>query len=504
MKSRSERSGFFVGRKKAEGGSWKMEGKFISVYFARNIFFEPSNFATFKPSNHLTYEQTLEYLFSQLPMFTRIGAAAYKADLNNTIEICNLLNNPQNNFKSIHIAGTNGKGSTSHMLAAIFQQAGYKTGLYTSPHLKDFRERIRINSEMISKNFIVDFVEQHKNDFEKIKPSFFEMSVGLCFDYFSKEKVDIAIIETGLGGRLDSTNIITPLLSVITNISFDHKDLLGDTLEKIAAEKAGIIKENIPVVIGETQCDEIKNVFVTKAEQTKSKIFFADEIFRAVVRRDADHGSRELGISPQHTTFDIHLSHAPFMLNLEMDLIGNYQQKNILTVLQSVEIMRQKKFRISDEQIRAALKNVKSLSSLRGRWDVLQNNPTVICDVAHNEAGLKIILEQLQTVVGVSPHHTTAVVGWQPTTHFVLGFVKDKDISNILKLFPQSAKYYFCKPNIERGLDENDLKEKANSFSLNGNSFATVRDAYDAAMKNAKQNDVVFIGGSTFVVAEII
>ena len=411
-------------------------------------------------------------------MFHRIGAAAYKADLNNTISICNLLNNPQNDFKSIHIAGTNGKGSTSHMLAAILQMAGYKTGLYTSPHLKDFRERIRVNGEIIPENKVTEFVEKHSTQFENIKPSFFEWTVGLAFEYFSEEKVDVAVIETGLGGRLDSTNIITPLLSIITNISFDHKELLGDTLEKIAMEKAGIIKLNIPVVIGETQ-SETETVFRTKAETENSKIVFADSLYKIAEAKYSD-AQQIISVSSENKTADYSL-----------DLTGKYQEKNILTVLASVDELRALGFNLTDNNISTALSQVKKITGLRGRWEIISNQPLTIADVAHNEAGLNEVTEQIFSLN-------------KKQVHFVFGMVNDKSRENILQLIPKNFNYYFCKPNIPRGLDEKILFDDATAIGLTGNYFSSVTEAYQAAKKNASADDLIFIGGSTFVVAEII
>ena len=411
-------------------------------------------------------------------MFHRIGAAAYKADLNNTIAICNSLNNPHNNFKSIHIAGTNGKGSTSHMLAAVLQTAGYKTGLYTSPHLKDFRERIRINGEMIAEKKVIDFVEKYSKQFEKIKPSFFEWTVGLAFEFFAEEKIDIAVIETGLGGRLDSTNIITPLLSIITNISFDHKDLLGDTLEKIAIEKAGIIKPNIPVVIGEFQ-SETKNIFLHKAKELTTPIVFADEQFK-VSGKNYSGFKQTLIVTSKNKSE-----------NYTLDLSGNYQQKNICTFLAAVAELRKLNFIITDEHIRQALANTKQITGLRGRWEVLNNQPLTIADVGHNEAGIKDVMEQIHSLQ-------------KEEVHFVLGMVGDKDRKNILQLLPKNFIYYFCKPNIPRGLDEKVLFEEATTIGLKGKYFRSVQAAFNEAKKNASENDLIFIGGSTFIVAEII
>lgn len=405
----------------------------------------------------MTYQQTLDYLFSQLPMFQRIGASAYKVDLFNTIELCNLLDNPQHHFKSIHIAGTNGKGSTSHMLASILQEAGYKVGLYTSPHLIDFRERIKINGEMISEESVIDFVTKYKADFEKINLSFFEWTVGLAFDYFSKQKVDIAVVETGLGGRLDSTNIINPEIAIITNIGKDHMQFLGNTLEKIAVEKAGIIKKNVPIIIGETQ-QEIEHIFVTKAKELDTSIYFADQIIHQ---------------------------------GLDSDLKGSYQKKNIKTVLASVHELKKIGYTILEEQIKRALLNVVRNTGLMGRWQTLGENPKIICDTGHNEAGIKEVVSQLATLN-------------YNKLHVVLGAVNDKEIDYILELLPKYAKYYFCQAKIPRALDVIELKNKALKFGLKGECYGSVQEAYQAAKEKASSADVVFVGGSTFVVAEVL
>lgn len=405
----------------------------------------------------MNYQQTLDYLFSQLPMFQRVGASAYKADLNNTIELCKLLHHPEKNFKSIHIAGTNGKGSTSHMLASILQEAGYKVGLYTSPHLKDFRERIKINGVMISEQEVVDFVIKHQSEFEQINLSFFEWTVGLAFDYFSKKQVDIAVIETGLGGRLDSTNVITPLVSVITNIGKDHTQFLGETLAKIASEKAGIIKENIPIIIGETQ-QETQQVFIDKALEKSAKIFFADKII---------------------TT------------NYESDLKGIYQEKNKKTVLAAIQQLMINGFSIAEENIKNGLLNVVKNTGLLGRWQILSENPLTICDTGHNEAGIKEVLKQ----ISLTKHNHL---------HFVFGAVNDKEIDSILSMLPKNATYYFCQAKIPRALDVNVLYTKAKEFELKGNPYDSVENAIKQAKANASANDFVFVGGSTFVVAEAI
>ncbi|MBI4947023.1 MAG: bifunctional folylpolyglutamate synthase/dihydrofolate synthase [Bacteroidetes bacterium] len=406
----------------------------------------------------MTYSETLSYLFTKLAMYQRVGVSAYKADLNNTISICKLLGNPENKFKSVHIAGTNGKGSTSHMLAAILQSAGYKVGLYTSPHLKDFRERVKINRKIISKKFVIDFVDKHKSDLEKINPSFFEWSTGLAFDYFAKQQVEIAIIETGLGGRLDSTNVITPLLSIITNISYDHQNLLGNTLEKIAYEKAGIIKQNGIVVIGEKQ-KETKNVFEKKEKEMNALLLYAEDFSSAK--------------------------------NISCGLKGIYQKKNIPTVLMASEILNHLGYKINRRSIAKGVKDVCKLTGLRGRWDVLSKNPLIIADIAHNEAGIKEVFKQVKTIK-------------HKNLHVVFGTVNDKDIQKILSLLPQKATYYFCKADIPRALDENILTIKAKQIGLNGKSFSSVKEALNSAKKKTSQNDFILVTGSAFVVAEVI
>ncbi|AFD05794.1 bifunctional folylpolyglutamate synthase/dihydrofolate synthase [Solitalea canadensis] len=428
----------------------------------------------------LTYQQTLDYLFSRLPMFHRIGEKAFKADLHNIKALSEILDNPHTKFKSIHIAGTNGKGSTSHMLAAILQEAGYKTGLYTSPHLRDFRERIRINGQMIPEQNVIDFVANYKVDFEKIEPSFFEMGVALAFDYFEQEKVDIAVIETGLGGRLDSTNIITPLLSVITNISFDHTSILGNTIEAIAGEKAGIIKDNVPVVIGQKQ-ELASEIFIEKALQTNSPITFASENWKIT---NTDKYQHKLIL---HVSNNSGISYP----NLALDLTGNYQLKNIKTVLESVESLRAIGFNISDNHIYCALSQVKHLTGLLGRWYTLSENPLIICDTGHNVDGITQVVEQINE----TPHDQL---------YIVFGMVKDKDISHVLALMPKEASYYFCKADIPRGMDANELQKLALNFGLNGDVYSSVIDALNAAKQKAAKNDLVFVGGSTFVVAEVI
>ena len=430
----------------------------------------------------MNYQQTLDYLYSQLPMFTRDGPSAFKKDLTNTLALCERLDNPQNKFKSVHVGGTNGKGSTSHMLAAILQVAGYKTGLYTSPHLLDFRERIRINGEMISEQLVIDFVAEHKPDFEEIKPSFFEMTVAMAFDVFARERVDIAVIEVGLGGRLDSTNVITPLVSVITNIGWDHTNMLGNTLQLIAGEKAGIIKPHIPVIIGEYQ-PEVDQIFVDKAKEQESPISFASRQWEVEEKDEPGMESLEITVTRKDSR--------PKTLDLQLDLSGTYQLKNVKAVLSTVEELRKQGYTISDEHVQTALHQVKKITGLHGRWEILSHNPLVICDTGHNPEG---ITEVLKNIESINHDHL----------HFVMGVVNDKDISKILAMLPKEATYYFCKPDIPRGLDAENLKQQAAGFGLNGVAYPSVKAALKEARSVAVLNDLVFVGGSTFVVAEII
>ncbi len=440
----------------------------------------------------MTYQQTLNYLYSRLPMFTRVGSSAYKADLNNTIRFCRILDNPHQKFKSIHIGGTNGKGSTSHILAAILQTAGYKTGLYTSPHLKDFRERIRVNGKMISKKEVMRFVNDHKKDIETIEPSFFEATVAMAFQYFASQKVDIAVIEVGLGGRLDSTNIISPVLSVITNIGYDHVNILGSTLPEIAMEKAGIIKQKTPVVIGRKQT-EVSDIFIQKAKENNSEIRFASEewlVEKSGSPKDRKSGSQEYleaVIRPNNSTIK-QLNSSTIQ---QLDLTGSYQLKNLATVLTAVDELRKQGFKISDEHIKTALKQVKSLTGLMGRWQTLSKQPLIICDTGHNEDGIREVLKNIE----VTPHDNL---------HIVMGMVKDKDISKILGLLPQTARYYFCQPNIPRAKPANELKIEAYAFNLMGESYETIPLALQTAKSQAAKDDLIFVGGSTFVVAEVV
>jgi len=429
----------------------------------------------------MNYQQTLDYLYTQLPMFTRVGASAFKKDLTNTIALCEVLDNPQHKFKSIHVGGTNGKGSTSHMLAAVLQTAGYKTGLYTSPHLKDFRERIRINGQMISEQEVVDFVANHQADFETIEPSFFEMTVAMAFDAFARHEVDIAIIEVGLGGRLDSTNIIMPLLSIITNIGWDHMNLLGNTLTEIAGEKAGIIKPHIPVIIGEYQ-PEVAQVFLNKAEKENAALVFASQKWN--IEADELNAAKLLPIT---ATF----SDNPIPRPLQLDLTGTYQLKNVKTVLSTVEELRSQSFVISDEHIAQALTEVQLLTGLAGRWQTLSTHPLTICDTGHNPDG---IAEVLKNIAAVTYEHL----------HFVIGMVNDKDITKVLSMLPKDGTYYFCKPDIPRGLEAEALQQQAAALNLHGQTYSSVKAALQAAQQQAGTNDLVFAGGSTFVVAEIV
>lgn len=404
----------------------------------------------------MNYQETINWLFNQLPVYQLQGKSAYKEDLTNTILLANHLGNPEKHLKCIHVAGTNGKGSTSHLLASVFQEAGYKVGLYTSPHLKDFRERIKINGADISEDFVIKFVAKNKLFFEANDLSFFEMTVGLAFEYFVKEKTDINIIEVGMGGRLDATNIISPLVSVITNIGFDHTQFLGNTLESIAFEKAGIIKKNVPVIIGE-YTPETKNVFTKKAKETDSDIYFASDLIQETY---------------------------------PSELLGDYQIHNKKTVQQTIKVL-QNQFKISEENIKNGFLNVIKNTGLQGRWQQINENPKAICDTAHNSHGLKIVLNQIQKEKF-------------DELHIVLGVVNDKDLDEILPLFPKNAKYYFCKPNIPRGLNADILHQKAKDFQLNGKVYNSVSNAYQEAMKIANENDFIYIGGSTFVVAEVL
>lgn len=412
-------------------------------------------------------------------MYQRIGAVAYKADLENTNVLMELVNHPYNRFRSIHVAGTNGKGSVSHMLASIFQEAGYKTGLYTSPHLVDFRERIQINGEKVSEEYICQFVEQHYSSFSKIKPSFFEMTVAMAFDYFAKENVDIAIIETGMGGRLDSTNVISPILSIITNIGYDHTQFLGDTISKIAFEKAGIIKPQTPVLINE-YFDDSKLVFINKAEQENAPIYFAEEIC-TLSNKSTNPFVNE--ISAQTSDWHLHI---------KSPLAGDYQLKNTAGVIAAIRILnKHNEFKIKTVEIQKGIENVIKNTNFLGRWQCIQEKPIIVCDTGHNKDGLSLTIPKLQNIK-------------HDQLHIIIGVVNDKEVDPILELFPESAHYYFCKASIPRGLDASVLKEKALKYNLVGSEFPNVEDAIQSALKNTNNEDLIFIGGSTFVVADAL
>jgi dihydrofolate synthase / folylpolyglutamate synthase len=427
----------------------------------------------------MNYQQTLDYLFAKLPMFSRVGAAAYKANLDNIVALCSALDNPQNKFKSIHIAGTNGKGSTSHMLAAVLHMAGYKTGLHTSPHLKDFRERIKVNGKVCDEEFVIHFTQRIQPIIESIEPSFFEISVAMAFEYFAQQQVDVAVIETGLGGRLDSTNIINPLLSIITNIGWDHMNLLGDTLPKIAYEKAGIIKAKTPVVIGE-YLPETKKVFEEKATIENAPIYFVQDKYYTT---DWSYSHHQLQVTVANKHTDEHT-------NYSLDLTGIYQTKNLLTVVESIQQLQALGFAITPAHTHKALQHVKHLTGLHGRWELLQQNPTVIVDVAHNQDGVKQLIQQLELTT-------------YQQLHIVIGMVKDKDVDKVLELLPQYATYYFTQAQIERALPSKDLEQKAKVHQLIGQVYKNVNVALQKAKSHAHQNDLILVCGSVFLVAEV-
>ena len=428
----------------------------------------------------MTYTETLNYLYTQLPMFTRIGAAAYKADLSNTITLCAALDNPQNKFKSIHVAGTNGKGSTSHMLASVLQEAGYKVGLYTSPHIKDFRERIKINGQKIEKQFVVHFTENIKTKITEIQPSFFEITVAMAFAYFAKQQVDIAVIEVGLGGLLDSTNVIIPELCVITNIGLDHTNLLGTTLPEIATQKAGIIKASVPVVISQTQ-EETERVFTNKALEKNTAIFFADKVMEVIGME-----STSIGLQKMKVVNTAKMS----ITTYELDILGKYQQKNVKGVLLALEILQQYNWNISALNIVDGLKNIKNNTGLMGRFDMLETSPMLIADVAHNADGITEVLAQIKNI----PHNNL---------HIITGFVADKAVDKVLALFPKNANYYFTQANIPRALLKENLQETAKQYQLNGEVYNNVNTALQAAKANASKEDIILICGSFFIIAEL-
>jgi dihydrofolate synthase/folylpolyglutamate synthase len=429
----------------------------------------------------MTYTETIDFLYSQLPVFHRIGKAAYKANLNNTLALDNHFGHPHHRFKSVHIAGTNGKGSVSHIIASVLQEAGYTTALYTSPHLKDYRERIRINGAMIPEAEVIAFVENNTGIIRSVNPSFFEMSVAMAFEYFAKEKVDVAVIETGLGGRLDSTNIITPLLSVITNIGHDHMDLLGDTLEKIAIEKAGIIKKNVPVLIGET-LPETRNIFSEKAALMESDLFFASEIYDCVLE-DPD-------ILSEVRKFNLRKRESGELITGESALMGDYQKSNLPVVISAVDILKDQ-FHVSGQNIIDGIRKVILNTGLSGRWQILGRDPLIVCDTGHNIEGLAYVMRQIARIP-------------KSGLHMVIGFVRDKDLRALLSLFPEDATYYFTKASVPRALDEKILQSEALKFGLKGNIFPGVMKAFEAAKENASRDEIIFIGGSTFVVAEVL
>ncbi|MCH6233688.1 bifunctional folylpolyglutamate synthase/dihydrofolate synthase [Cognataquiflexum rubidum] len=426
----------------------------------------------------MTYQETLDYLFNALPMFQRIGAAAFKNDLNNTHALCAHLGNPERKLKCIHVAGTNGKGSTSHALCSVLMEAGYKVGLYTSPHLKSFTERIKINGIDIPENEVVEFVEDYKTFLEELKPSFFEMTVGMAFWYFAKEKVDIAVIEVGMGGRLDSTNVVMPEVSVITNISYDHMQFLGDTLPLIAAEKAGIIKLGIPVVISQKQ-QETFSVFQSKAAEAQSPIYFAEDYIQVKRSGKNSDGKRSFEISDEGNQYTI-----------QIDLHGNYQEKNLAGILQTIKILNTLGWKIEDNQVKKGLSSIVSNTGLKGRWQILGENPLIVCDTGHNEDGIRLIVEQINELAFNQ-------------LFMVIGMVNDKDIAKVLSILPKDAWYIFCQATIPRAMDAEELAKKAFEAGLEGEIVRDVNSAIEKAKGLASKQDLIFIGGSTFVVAEI-
>jgi dihydrofolate synthase/folylpolyglutamate synthase len=430
----------------------------------------------------MDYRQTLDFLFSSLPMYHRIGAAAYKEDLHNTIALCEILGNPQDKFSSVHIAGTNGKGSVSHLLASVLQESGFRTGLYTSPHLHDFRERIRINGRMIPEAEVVAFIGRYRNAFEGIGLSFFEMTVGMAFAYFAEQKVDIAVVETGLGGRLDSTNIITPVLSIITNIGKDHTRFLGNTIASIAAQKAGIIKEGVPAVISEST-PATRKVFDAVAASRSAPLHYAHRHWNAF---PCAKGSDKPGIQ----CIDIFHHGVPFLKEVALPLAGDYQLRNIPGLMQAIMLLKDKGYASGIDHIRRGLEQVRDITGLKGRWEILGMSPLIVADVAHNAAGLKAVIAQ----AGKIPFNRM---------HIVFGMVDDKDRRRILKLLPAKSAYYFCKPGIPRGLDAGVLQRAAERAGLFGTSYGSVKEAYMQAIANAGPDDLVLVCGSTFVISEI-
>jgi dihydrofolate synthase / folylpolyglutamate synthase len=430
----------------------------------------------------LTYKEAIDFLFSSLPMYQRVGKAAYKTNLKNTLALDEYFGHPHKNFHTVHIAGTNGKGSVAHMLASVMQSAGYRTGLYTSPHLKDFRERIRVSGNMISRKEVIGFVEDHRGILEKIEPSFFEMTVAMAFNHFIREKVDIAVVEVGMGGRLDSTNIISPLVSVITNIGMDHSSFLGNTLQKITVEKAGIMKPGIPVVIGEMQ-DEISDVFFREAEKTGCSLTFADNEYRIDYSTMNQSGRQVMQVQGSRDTG---------LENLELDLLGIYQRKNVITLFKVIDILNDSgKLSLDENVIRAGLRDVSGLTGLRGRWEILSREPLVVCDTAHNSEGIEEVVGQIRQIP------------WKKL-HIIIGFVDDKDPSGLLKQLPQDADYYFTQAAIPRAMDKEKLAMEALKYGIHGQLCMTPVSALALARENAGEQDMIFVGGSTFVVADVI
>ncbi len=429
----------------------------------------------------MNYKEAISFLFSSLPMYQRVGKAAYKSNLDNTLALDEYFGHPHRSFRSIHIAGTNGKGSVAHMLAAVFQTAGYRTGLYTSPHLKDFRERIRVDGEMIPVERVTDFVNDHRQIIEEIHPSFFEMTVAMAFDHFATQKVDIAVVETGMGGRLDSTNIIRPLLSVITNIGMDHSQFLGDTLYKIAIEKAGIMKAGIPLVVGQKQ-EEVSIVFEKRAKEMRCTLYFADKGCSVEYSTQSTGGNQRM---------QVYRENIPWMEALELDLLGLYQQKNILTVLKVLEVAGEEGIPVSDEQLRGGIANTCKLTGLRGRWEIIGNNPLIICDTAHNPDGMKEVVKQIRQTA------------WK-NLHMIFGLVDDKDPGILLALLPGDARYYFTQASVPRAMDRERLARHALKSGLYGQVFPSPERALEVARSNASPEDMIFVGGSTFVVAEVL
>lgn len=424
----------------------------------------------------MNYDETLNYLYNQMPEFQRIGHLAYKPGLDNSYKLDAIFERPHTRYKTIHVGGTNGKGSTSHLITSILIQSGYKVGLYTSPHLIDFRERIRVNGEMVSKEYVIEFVEKYRAQFEPVMPSFFELTMEMAFKYFSEQEVDVAVIEVGLGGRLDSTNIISPEMCVITNIGFDHVQFLGNSLEAIAREKAGIIKPHTPVVIGEASDQNIRNVFVNKAGQEEAPIIFAEEeIIDFVSKRDED---------------GLHFSGGGFN-NIKSQLNGLAQEKNARTVITAIKELTKIGYSITDDAVYTGFENVVMLTGLMGRWQQLSDKPRIICDTGHNSHGIKYIVEQLRNEQ-------------YDNLHIVFGMVNDKDVSSVLELMPKDAKYYFTRASIERALTPEEIAKKALVYGLRGDTYDNIKQAIDAAKQNADENDLIFIGGSSFIVADAL